>query len=848
MRRFSHCVFVFLCFSVLSATNWTVNTLSDALAGSGETGSLRFCLFHAAMGDFIEFEPVLSGTINIGFVENTALPVLIGVTITGHTHSDGTNKVTLSGQDTYPIFIALSGSNSISNLTLAHGKGVGGNGGSGEGGGGGGMGAGGGLFICPSAAVMLTNAPFLNCSVAGGNGGSRNNNPSLIGQLGGGGGGGSYGSTGGSSTFINKFGSGGGGGGVCNSAGGDGGLGSGGGGGTHKSPGGSGVVGLSECGSGGGGGIFYCPGGTGVRFSSGGGGGVDHAPGGSAPSSNNSRGGAGGGGIGTAGGAPTGSVTGGTGGGPAGSGGAGGDGSASNANPGMPGGATGGGGGGGDSSTANGGTGGNATLGGGGGGGVGNSSGSAGGNSMEQGGGGGGGLAIHDNGGNGGSANFGGGGGGGQSQFLTHPGGSGGPSALLGGGGGASTCATGANVGGTGGIGGGGGGAGGVTGASGGISTPGNSIFGGGTGGAMGATGGGGSAFGGAVFISNNAFLTMQNGAVSGNMVGSPGMGSPSGATGGDGFYLMDMTTALTFSVTADNTLTIPNNFAGKGVVRKLEAGTLKLTADNGPFLGSTIIEDGNLILTGVLENEVKVFSGALSGTGSITGTSNPPLTNGILENGLTGQPGTVSPGDPTGVLTVDGSYTQIDGSNLLIHALNATAPNWGQLVVVGPASIAGKLTLNCPEEASFNDGETIVVLDSAALTGMFTTFDPGILPSGVTATHHYNTTQVYILFTIVISPPIDLKVQCVNNFKLMFANVITGKPPLTGLRPTSYNIYSDPDLTNLIGTAPATPNGFRFVDKNRCKCSNKTYYITSVNGMNESFAATVTGGARRCP
>ena len=461
--------YLFLFHGVLLATTFTVTTNVDSQA----SGTLRNALYNAVSGDTINFNSAL-GTITIGSgTYPTALPYLTGVTING-------NNNTISGTNTYPIFFALTGTNSVSNLTLTNGLGAGGNGGNayhssgttygGGGTGGGGLGAGGALFICPGAVVISSGVSFVSNSVSGGNAGVFSGSSGTT--AGGGGGGGLFGSNGGNVTGTNFAGAGGGGvfnssGGaaVWNSAGGGGGVygsnggsglsvsggnrGGGAGGGFYFSPGGD-TGAFNPTGGGGGGGVFFSYGGStlfnGLSGFGGAGGGGDNSANGGRPSGASFSGGGGGGGTGSGNnGGNASNNTGGTGGSPAGGitgGGAGGNGFLSAAPsagiPGTAGGTTSGGGGGGGSSVSSsstfaagaGGGGGNAVVGGGGGGGVSVSTstantgaGGTGGNSSQQGGGGGGGCSSNSfnthtagNGGNGGSANIGGGGGGGERQ------------------------------------------------------------------------------------------------------------------------------------------------------------------------------------------------------------------------------------------------------------------------------------------------------------------------------------------------------------------------------------------------------------------------------------------------
>lgn len=814
----------FLVFvNLIDAATFTVINNADSGAGS-----LRQALLSAAPDDTINFNKNL-GIIEIGSTVLTALPVLTGVTINGHGN-------TISGQDTYPIFFALSGDNEINDLYLMNGAGVGGDGGSGSGGGGGAMGAGAGLFICPNATVALSNVSFSNCNVAGGNGGA----PVLAAQYygnGGGGGGGGYNSNGGSAGYLPHLGaqgSGGGGGGVFNSNGGQGIYSGGGGGGTHGSPGGDASgVGYLGSGAGGGGGTNISPGGPAGSVGSGGGGGANNAAGGSGDTG---YGGGGGGGSGNSGFSPVGLTAGGTGGNLGG-----GDGGVGNNTTGNAfaaddsGTLLGGGGGGGSAHSGSSGNGGDGINGGGGGGYAGNASNPRppqttagnGGNSSTAGGGGGGGCNFNGNGGNGGAAYFGGGGGGAQDFQGEYIGGNGGSSTIFGGGGGGGAGGTnGTALGGNGGLGGGGGGAGCP------FSSPGVGGFGGGTGGVssgsgmspcatLGGTGGGGSAFGGAVFIANNATLTMLDGDVSGNHAGPAGTGSTPGAVAGDGFYLMPGGSNVVFNVSKGNTLTLEDNFAGDGTVTKSGSGTLVLSADNAPFTGTTIVEKGTLALLGELEGSVEVDpQGVLSGTGQIHSS--------LVNNG------TVSPGYPTGVLTENGPYTQGPNGVLFINAKSGSA---GQLNVL-QANLNGTLTLNLLKGAKYKNGDQIVVLISGqTIVGKFSNFVVQNAPDNLGATVVYKGKQVIITFQIC-APPVNLSGKQIRTGFLAqteYANQITWeKSPSPGI--ISYAIYRNgAKIATISASSPLI-----YVDHNQPRGVAVTYEVRAQSSNLISLPATV--------
>jgi hypothetical protein len=99
-------------------STYTVNTLTDTGAGSGQTGDLRYCVAHATSGhDTIAFAPGLTGTIQL----QNDLPILkASVAIQG----PGASKLTVAGYEGNESIIFNVGSAAtvqIYGLTLANG-------------------------------------------------------------------------------------------------------------------------------------------------------------------------------------------------------------------------------------------------------------------------------------------------------------------------------------------------------------------------------------------------------------------------------------------------------------------------------------------------------------------------------------------------------------------------------------------------------------------------------------------------------------------------------------------------------------------------------------------------------
>ncbi len=100
----------------------------------------------------------------------------------------------------------------------------------------------------------------------------------------------------------------------------------------------------------------------------------------------------------------------------------------------------------------------------------------------------------------------------------------------------------------------------------------------------------------------------------------------------------------------------------------------------------------------------------------------------------------------------------------------------------------------------------------------------------------------VGVIYTGIIAPPSNFSGCKENNTFLLQkirANHLTWSAPTIGITPTSYKIYRDAALTQLIATLPATT--LQYNDYN----TNDTYYITSVDdlGNASSSASTIIAG-----
>src|SRR5262249_40284350 len=122
---------------------------------------------------------------------------------------------------------------------------------------------------------------------------------------------------------------------------------------------------------------------------------------------------------------------------------------------------------------------------------------------------------------------------------------------------------------------------------------------------------------------------------------------------------------------------------------------------DSVKLLGLYEVQSGgSTTVAGTLDSrKVDIQAGSLGGTGTVVGD----LANA----------GQVSPGAPTGVLTISGNYTQAAAGTLAINLGSLT--QFGQLVVGGTAAIDGTLAVSLLGGYVPNSGDTFSILHTTS-------------------------------------------------------------------------------------------------------------------------------------
>ena len=169
------------------------------------------------------------------------------------------------------------------------------------------------------------------------------------------------------------------------------------------------------------------------------------------------------------------------------------------------------------------------------------------------------------------------------------------------------------------------------------------------------------------------------------------------------------------------------------------DAGIFTQTGGQTQLAGGTLGNSPN--------SQVNLNAGSLGGTGTIDAN----VTNA----------GQLSPGSPTGLLTIDGSYTQTAAGQMNVDLAGLAASQYSTLVVDGSATLAGGLNVNAGGGFTAPTGTVFAVVNAASVSGQFATVSGLDSGNGFDLSTHYYPTDVTLVSAapaaIVITPTTGL-------------------------------------------------------------------------------------------
>lgn len=227
---------------------------------------------------------------------------------------------------------------------------------------------------------------------------------------------------------------------------------------------------------------------------------------------------------------------------------------------------------------------------------------------------------------------------------------------------------------------------------------------------------GGSNAYTGSTYISSNGNMLIEN---SGSIANSRQVlvdgsiifdGSSSAQTinnlSGSGSVAVN-NAGITVSETLANGALL-GSLTGTGDLTKTGSMSLTLAGNSSPFLGTTTVSEGGLIINGSLGGDVDVeANGTLKGNGTI-GTGANTVTNS----------GTVAPGTSIGTLTISGDYTQSSTGNLEVEIAGDGSTDL--LSVTGTATLNGTVTI-APLPGLYKANTSYDYVIAATRSGFFT-------------------------------------------------------------------------------------------------------------------------------
>ena len=225
-----------------------------------------------------------------------------------------------------------------------------------------------------------------------------------------------------------------------------------------------------------------------------------------------------------------------------------------------------------------------------------------------------------------------------------------------------------------------------------------------------------------------NAVNAMPSGSGKGNVTATGTLdlnGNSTQLNGLSGNGIVDGTSGTPTLTVGNNDTTstfagVIQNTGGSLALTKTGTGVLTLSGAN-PYTGATTISAGTLVVNGELTASSSVNVTTSGATLKGTGTMSSPVTVAVGAN--------LSPGNPTGLLTVSGNTT-INGT----LAITVDGTTNGVLAVSGNLDISGASSALLVSGSSVN--QACIIATYGSLTGTFST---NSLPSGWVIDYAYN-------------------------------------------------------------------------------------------------------------
>ncbi|MFT4955203.1 MAG: fibronectin-binding autotransporter adhesin [Brevundimonas sp.] len=216
--------------------------------------------------------------------------------------------------------------------------------------------------------------------------------------------------------------------------------------------------------------------------------------------------------------------------------------------------------------------------------------------------------------------------------------------------------------------------------------------------------------FAGAISGDGEAFkrgagvLSLTGGAAMDWTVETGGLIGQAGAFSGD----VAVASGATFSLNADENAAWNGSLSGAGAFTKTGAGGLAMNGNSWDFEGITEIQEGLLVLNGILGGELRIMEGAiLAGSGALT-----QLT--------AGDGAVIAPGNSIGTLTVTGDVTFEAGSVFEVE-VDPTSDSSDRIVVGGAATLNGGVVRHVGYPGAYGPESTYTILTAAGgVTGTF--------------------------------------------------------------------------------------------------------------------------------